>query len=164
MIALFPGSFHPPTVGHKDIIARAAAMFEKVYVAVMVNAEKTYVMSAEERVEMLKKMTACFSNVEVVSSAGLTADLARSLNAGVLVRGLRGTDDFEYEDRIAQVNRMLTGIDTVFLPSLPEHRCVSSTVVNDIARHGGAFETMIPQEILNDFRRVLSRRSKECNK
>ena len=159
MKALFAGSFHPPTVGHADVIRRAAAMFDALVVAVMVNSEKKYLLSAGERVEMLKKICAPYSNVTVVSSDALTADVARELGASVLVRGVRGGVDVEYETQIADVNRRLTGIDTVFLPSLPENRCVSSTVVNDIARHGGAFENMIPGEILNDFRRAMERRS-----
>lgn len=159
MKALFAGSFHPPTVGHADVIRRAAAMFDALVVAVMVNSEKKYLLSAEERVEMLKRICAPYSNVTVVSSDALTADVAREMGASVLVRGVRGGMDVDYETQIADVNRRLTGIDTVFLPSLPENRCVSSTVVNDIARHGGAFESMIPGEILNDFRRAMERRS-----
>ena len=159
MKALFAGSFHPPTVGHADVIRRAAAMFDALVVAVMVNSEKKYLLSAEERVEMLKRICAPYSNVTVVSSDALTVDVAREMGASVLVRGVRGGVDVEYETQIADVNRRLTGIDTVFLPSLPENRCVSSTVVNDIARHGGAFESMIPGEILNDFRRAMERRS-----
>ena len=157
MRALFAGSFHPPTVGHADVICRSAAMFDRLVVAVMVNSEKKYLLSAEERVKMLKKICAPYPNVTVIASDGLTADVAREMGAGVLVRGVRGGLDVEYETQIADVNRRLTGIDTVFIPSLPENRCVSSTVVNDIARHGGAFEGMIPCEILDDFKRAMER-------
>lgn len=157
MRALFAGSFHPPTVGHADVICRSAAMFDSLIVAVMVNSEKKYLLSAEERVKMLKKICAPYSNVSVIASDGLTAETARRMGAGVLVRGVRGGLDVEYEIQIADINRRLTGIDTVFIPSLPENRCVSSTVVNDIARHGGAFEGLIPGEILDDFKRAMER-------
>lgn len=160
MIALFPGSFHPPTVGHLDIIRRGAAVFEKLYVGVLVNAEKKYMISVEERMDMLKRMTAGFTNVEVVSSSGLTVELAGLLGAQVLVRGVRGSADVEYETQIAEANRMMTGVDTLFFPAMPEHRCISSSIVNDIARHGGAYESMIPREILNDYKRIIERLSK----
>ena len=160
MIALFPGSFHPPTIGHLDIIRRAAGMFEKLYVGILINAEKKYMIPLEERMEMLRKITSAFDNVEVVSSAGLTVDLAREIGAQVLVRGVRGGADYEYEVQIADANRMLSGVDTMLLAALPEHRCISSSIVNDIARHGGAFEAMVPQEIISDYRRVLERQLK----
>ena len=116
MIALFAGSFHPPTNGHLDVIRRAACMFERVVVAVMVNPEKKYLLSAEERCEMLRRAAAGLDNVEVVWGTGLTAELAKKLGAGVLVRGVRNVTDMEYELQAADVNRMLTGIDTIFLP------------------------------------------------
>lgn len=156
MIALFAGSFHPPTNGHLDIIRRASCMFERVIVAVMVNPEKKYLLSAEERCEMLRRAAAGLDNVEAVWGTGLTAELARKLGAGVLVRGVRNVTDMEYELQAADVNRMLTGIDTVFLPSKPEHRAISSTIVMDVARHGGSFDGMVPEPIRNDIRRWFS--------
>ena len=95
MIALFAGSFHPPTNGHLDVIRRAACMFERVVVAVMVNPEKKYLLSAEERCEMLRRAAAGLDNVEVVWGTGLTAELAKKLGAGVLVRGVRNVTDME---------------------------------------------------------------------
>lgn len=156
MIALFAGSFHPPTNGHLDIIRRASCMFERVIVAVMVNPEKKYLLSAEERCEMLRRAAAGLDNVEAVWGTGLTAELAKKLGAGVLVRGVRNVTDMEYELQAADVNRMLTGIDTVFLPSKPEHRAISSTIVMDVARHGGSFDGMVPEPIRNDIRRWFS--------
>ena len=147
MIALFAGSFHPPTNGHLDVIRRAACMFERVVVAVMVNPEKKYLLSAEERCEMLRRAAAGLDNVEGVLGTGLTAELAKKLCAGVLVRGVRNVTD---------VNRMLTGIDTIFLPARPEHRAISSTIVVDVARHGGSLDGMVPEPIRNDIRRWFS--------
>lgn len=156
MIALFAGSFHPPTNGHLDVIRRAACMFERVVVAVMVNSEKKYLLSAEERCEMLRRAAAGLDNVEVVWGTGLTAELAKKLGAGVLVRGVRNVTDMEYELQAADVNRMLTGIDTIFLPARPEHRAISSTIVVDVARHGGGLDGMVPEPIRNDIRRWFS--------
>lgn len=156
MIALFAGSFHPPTNGHLDVIRRAACMFERVVVAVMVNPEKKYLLSAEERCEMLRRAAAGLDNVEVVWGTGLTAELAKKLGAGVLVRGVRNVTDMEYELQAADVNRMLTGIDTIFLPARPEHRAVSSSIVVDVARYGGSLDGMVPEPIRNDIRRWFS--------
>ena len=158
MIALFAGSFHPPTVGHEDIIRRSSKMFDKVYVAIMVNAQKTYRISAEARIEMLKRVVGDLENVEIVTSDGLTAQFAKDLGAEVLGRGVRGTADLEYEMQIADVNRMLTGLDTVFLPALPTQRCVSSSVVCDVAAHNGNIEDMVSTAILEDIRRIFERR------
>ena len=159
MTVLFAGSFHPPTVGHEDIIRRSARMFDKVYVAVMVNAQKTYRISLAERMNMLRRIVGDLKNVEIVSSDGLTAQFAKELGAEALVRGVRGTADLEYEMQIADVNRMLTGLDTVFLPAIPAHRCVSSSMVCDVAAHNGSIEGMVSPVILEDIRRIFERRS-----
>lgn len=160
MNALFAGSFHPPTKGHLDIIRRSACLYEKVYVAVMYNAEKQYTLSAEERISMLQKITNDLENVEIVSSDGLTAEFARCLNCGVLIRGLRDAQDYEYEMPIAIANKEVFGIETVFLSCLPEHIWISSTIVNDLVRHGGDISKLVPKEIIEDILRAQMRTSK----
>lgn len=160
MNALFAGSFHPPTKGHLDIIKRAACLYDKVYVAIMYNAEKTYTLSLEDRVSMLEKVTADLENVEIVYDTGLTAEFAKKLGCDVLIRGLRNSQDFEYELPIAHANRKVLGIETVFLPCEPEHMWISSTIVNDLVRHGGDIKNLVPEEITEDILRAQRRTSK----
>ncbi len=160
MNALFAGSFHPPTKGHLDIIKRAAELYDKVYVAIMYNAEKSYSLTVDERILMLKKITAKMENVEIVADGGLTSNFALSLNCGVLIRGLRNSQDFEYELPIALANKRVFGIETVFLPCLPEHMWISSTIVNDLVRHGGDISKLVPEEITEDILRAQRRTSK----
>lgn len=157
MKALYAGSFHPPTNGHLDIIRRGAELFDEVIVAIMVNASKHYVISAEERLYMLEKCLKDIPNARAVIGEGLTAGFARDTGADVLLRGLRGVADFDSELAIADVNRRLYGIDTFFLTAQPENRCVSSTVVTDIARHGGSISGFVPPEIKNDIIACLVR-------
>ena len=151
MKAVFPGSFHPPTKGHIDIIRRAAKMFDELYVAILVNADKKYLIDAETRGHMLEKCLCDLANVKVVCDGGLTSELAKRLDAEVLVRGVRDAQDFEYEIRLADVNRALTGVDTVLLPAKPEISSISSSIVRDIALHGGDIGAFVPEIIKDDI-------------
>ena len=160
MNALFAGSFHPPTNGHLDIIKRCAELYEKVYVAVMYNAEKKYTLSVEERIEMLKKITTELKNVEIISDTGLTAELAKEKGCSVLIRGLRSGQDYDSELPIAHANRAIFGIETVFLPCDPKNIWISSTILNDVVRHGGDISKMVPASIEEDILRACTRTSK----
>ncbi|MBQ9407918.1 MAG: pantetheine-phosphate adenylyltransferase [Clostridia bacterium] len=151
MKAMFPGSFHPPTLGHMDIIRRAAGMFEKLYVAILINQEKQYLISADARKEMFEKCLGDLDNVEVVTGTGLTVDLARQLGCAFLVRGVRDASDYAYELKLADINRTLSGVDTLFLPARPEISSVASSIVMDIARHGGDISPFVPTEIKDDI-------------
>ena len=151
MIGMFPGSFHPPTNGHMDIIRRAAALCDTLYVAILYNREKNYLFSAEQRKEMLEKCLDGFPNVRVVIGTGLTGTLAKEVGADVLIRGVRDTADFDYERKLANVNRALTGIDTLFLPATPSMDSVASSIVMDIALHGGDISSFVPESILNEL-------------
>lgn len=138
-IAVYPGSFDPPTLGHLDIIRRAAAQFDRVIVCVMVNSEKSGLFTPEERVELLRRSLTeqdGVENVTVDRDSGLLADYARRVGASCLVKGLRRVADFEAEMQMADINRSLApGLDTLFLTARPELACLSSTIVRELARY-----------------------------
>ena len=151
-IAIYPGSFDPVTLGHLDIIRRASGLFDRLIVAVMHNQNKKPMFSVEERMEMLRRTTAGLPNVEIESFCGLLADYARRKNACVLVKGLRAVSDFEYEFQMALANRKLNAdLDTVFLMTSSEYMYLSSSVVKDIAVHGGSVAGFVPDEIVQDI-------------
>ena len=151
-IAIYPGSFDPVTLGHLDIIRRASGLFDRLIVAVMHNQNKKPMFSVEERMEMLRRTTAGLPNVEIESFGGLLADYARRINACVLVKGLRAVSDFEYEFQMALANRKLNAdLDTVFLMTSSEYMYLSSSVVKDIAVHGGSVAGFVPDEIVQDI-------------
>ena len=151
-IAIYPGSFDPVTLGHLDIIRRASGLFDRLIVAVMHNQNKKPMFSVEERMEMLRRTTADLPNVEIESFGGLLADYAHSQNACVPVKGLRAVSDFEYEFQMALANRKLNAeLDTVFLMTSSEYMYLSSSVVKDIAVHGGSVAGFVPDEIVQDI-------------
>lgn len=141
--AVFPGTFDPPTVGHLDIVTRAAAAFDELIVATGVNQSKNRLFGPQERIEMLTELVEPFPNVRVGSFEGLLVDYCRAEGAGVIVKGLRSAADYDYELQMAQLNRRMTGVDTVFLPTAPEHAFISSSWVKEIARFGGDVSTFV---------------------
>lgn len=146
--ALYPGSFDPITVGHLDVIERAAALFDRVVVAVMHNPAKRGCFPVERRLEMIRASVRHLPNVAVDCWDGLTVDYVRQTGATCLVRGLRGVSDYESESLLAQVNgRLLPGLETVFLLSKPEHACVSSSVVREAASFGADVSGFVPAAI-----------------
>lgn len=143
--ALCPGSFDPPTNGHIDVIERCVQIFERVVVAVVANPSKEPMFSADERMEMI---TQAFGDaVEVHSFDGLLVDFARSVDVEVVVKGLRAVGDFDYELQMAQMNRTLEGVETVFLPTNPEWSYLSSSLVREVARLGGAYGGLVPPHV-----------------
>ena len=135
--AVYPGSFDPVTKGHLDIIKRAARMFDKLIVGVLINSAKTPLFTIEERVELLRECCKDIPNVEVQSFEGLTVNFAKANHATVMVRGLRAVTDFENEIQLAQTNHaLLPGIETVFLATSIKWRYLSSTVVREAAHYG----------------------------
>ncbi len=147
-----PGSFDPVTNGHLDIIERAAALFDKVIVVVMVNAAKTPLFTTEQRVDMLRRSTAHLDNVVVDSHDGLLAAYARSQGATVIVKGLRALSDFEYEFQMALTNRQLNEeLETVFLTATDDKMYLSSSLVKQVAAYGEDVSKFVPACILQDI-------------
>jgi pantetheine-phosphate adenylyltransferase len=143
--ALCPGSFDPPTNGHVDVIDRALGMFERVVVAVIDNPSKSPLFTAAERAAMLGEMYG--DMVDVTTFQGLLVDHVGEIGADVVVKGLRTSDDFEYETQMAQMNRHLSGMDTVFVVTRPELRFVSSSLVKEVARLGGSVSGLVPDVV-----------------
>ena len=141
--AVFPGTFDPPTVGHLDVIGRAAAAFDELIVATGVNQSKNRLFGPQERIEMLTELVEPFPNVRVGTFDGLLVDYCRAEGAAVMVKGLRSAADYDYELQMAQLNRRMTGVDTFFLPTAPEHAFISSSWVKEIARLGGDVSTFV---------------------
>jgi pantetheine-phosphate adenylyltransferase len=147
-IAVYPGSFDPPTLGHLDVIQRAAQLFDKVIVAVGANPEKSPWFTVGERVRMLQECTAHLPNVEVDSFQGLLVDYARRRGAKAIVKGLRAVSDFEAEFQMALANRTLAPeIETLFLMTSAEHMFVSSSTVKEIAQLGGDVREFVPEPV-----------------
>lgn len=143
--AVFPGSFDPVTSGHMDLIVRSAGMFDRLILGVLINPGKLPLFSLEERVEMLALLTRDMPNVTVKSFEGLLADFVAKEQAGVIVRGLRTPQDFEYELPLAQANYKLNQCaDTIFLATAPEYSYISSSGVKEIYRFGGNIKGMVP--------------------
>jgi pantetheine-phosphate adenylyltransferase len=147
--AIYPGSFDPMTRGHLDVIERAAAIFDNVVVAVVVNPQKRETLfTLDERQQMIRDAVANLPNVEVTHFRGLLADFVRRVGANVIVKGLRVVSDFESEMSTALMNRSLSGVDTVFLPSDPRWSFVSSTLVKEVYNLGADVAEYVPTAVL----------------
>ena len=154
-IAVYPGSFDPVTNGHMDLIMRAAGMFDQLILGVLVNRAKKPFFSVGERVEMLQELTAQADNITVKSFDGLLIDFVEQEHAGVIVRGLRTSADFEYELPWAQANHKLNHrADTVFLATAPEYSYISSSAVRELAGYQGDISGMVPKLV---EQRILDR-------
>lgn len=149
--AVYPGSFDPITVGHVDVIERAAALFDRVTIVVMHNPAKKGCFTVEERLAMIRAATAHLPQVDCEAWDGLQVDYVRRRGATCVIRGLRGVADFESERTLAQVNaHLLPGMETVFLMAKPEHGHVSSSVVREAASFGADVSSMVPSAIAAD--------------
>jgi pantetheine-phosphate adenylyltransferase len=152
MIAIYPGSFDPITLGHLDIIERGCWLFDRVIVAVLRNPSKTPLFTVEQRLSQIKTATAHLPNVSVDSFDGLTVQYARQIGAGCLLRGLRALSDFEKELQMSHTNKTLaTDIETIFLATAVEHAFLSSSVVKEIARFGGAVSHLVPPHVSQEL-------------
>ncbi len=147
--AIYPGSFDPVTLGHVDIIKRASQTVDELIVGVLNNGAKTPLFSVEERVGMLKEVTADFSGVRVMCFSGLLVDFARQVQANTIVRGLRAISDFEYELQMAQTNRKMNpDVDTMFLATSLEYSYLSSTIVKEVAFFDGDIREFVPEPLI----------------
>ena len=155
-IAVFPGTFDPVTHGHVDVIRRGAALFGELIVAVGTNPDKSSLLPETERTELVRKVAAGLGvgNLRVEAYSGLTVDFARRAGAAVLLRGLRDSADLAFEAHVAQTNRRMTGIETVFLLTSPELAYISSGLVRQIARAGGDVCPFVPPEVAAHLARL----------
>ncbi|MDH6058554.1 pantetheine-phosphate adenylyltransferase [Umezakia ovalisporum] len=164
MIAIYPGSFDPITLGHLDIIERGSRLFEQVIVAVLRNPQKIPLFTVQERLDQIRLTTQHLSNVEVDGFDGLTVNYAQKRHAQVLLRGLRAISDFEVELQMAHTNKTIsTQIETVFLATSNEYSFLSSSVVKEIARFGGSIDHLVPQQIAQDIYKCYNHTSPMAN-
>ena len=146
--AVFPGTFDPITIGHESIVKRALPLFDKIIIAVGINASKKNLFPLEKRKEWIKKVFKTEGNISVATYDGLTIDFCKKVKANYILRGLRTSADFEFERGIAQMNHAMENkIETIFIISIPEFSAINSTIVRDIIMHGGDAGRFIPKGI-----------------
>ena len=156
-IAIYPGSFDPVTIGHLHIIRRAANIFDKLVVCVMVNAGKNPMFTLEERVDFIRRVTADVPNVEVDSSGDLLAEYAKNKGDCVIVKGLRAGSDFEYEFQMALINRKINpDLDTMFLTAEHQYTYLSSSTVKELGAYGVDLSDFLPEQIIPDFQKRIT--------
>lgn len=142
-----PGSFDPPTNGHVDIVTRVASLVDEVVVAVLINPAKSSLFTPDERVEMLRELSAPLGNVTVESFTGLLVEFCVARRIPAVVKGLRAVSDFEYELQMAQMNHRLAGVDTMFVATDPEYSFLSSSLVKEVATYGGDVAGLVPPAV-----------------
>ena len=155
--ALIPGSFDPVTFGHLDVIERAARLFDDVLVAVVENPNKTTLFSLDERTEMLAEVTGHLDNLKIDAFEGLLVEFALARDVKAIVKGLRAVSDFEYELQMAQLNYRLSGIETLFMPTTPEHSFLSSSLVREVGGFGGDVSSMVPPQVADRVKARFAR-------
>lgn len=145
MIAMLPGSFDPPTLGHIDIIERSAKLYEKLYVVVAANIQKNPLFNAQERQQMLQEILKDHDNIEVVIHNGLVVDFARKNKIKIMIRGVRALVDFGYEFELAMTNKQLyNDLEVLFMPTSPNYFLLRSSAIKELAFYGAEIETMVP--------------------
>lgn len=150
-----PGSFDPVTNGHLDVLERACQLFDEVVVAVLVNRSKSGLFTVAERIELLQAATEHLPNMRVTSFHGLLVDFCRTEGIPVAVKGLRAVTDFDYELQMAQMNHRLSGLDTLFVATNPEHSYLSSSLVRDVATFGGDISALVPRVVADRLAQKL---------
>lgn len=161
---LYPGTFDPIHNGHLEIIETASRLFDVVYVAAMRNPQKGEpLFSFEDRAAMINESTAQLANIKVVQFSSLVVDLARELGADVIVKGLRAVSDFELEMHQAHMNRKISGVETLFIPSATEHSFVASKLLREIARFGGDVTQMVPTAVARRLETKFDPKAAKCS-
>ena len=155
-IAVCPGSFDPVTMGHLDVFERASRMSDQVIVAVLINKQKSSLFTLDERIEMLTEATSHLPNVSVDSFYGLLVDYCRDHDVNAIVKGLRAVSDFDYELQMAQMNYRLTQVETCFISTNPLYSYLSSSLVKEVATHGGNVSGLVPDVVLKRLEVKLS--------
>ncbi|HCE53592.1 MAG: pantetheine-phosphate adenylyltransferase [Lutibacter sp.] len=145
--AIFPGSFDPITLGHVDVIDRALPLFDEIIIAIGINNDKTYMFTLEDRISFIKKHYANEPKIKVETYSGLTIDFCKKKNIHFILRGLRNPADFEFEKAIAQTNRKLSTVETVFLLTSADTSFISSSIVRDVLRNGGDISGFVPESV-----------------
>ena len=146
--AVFPGSFDPITIGHVDLIYRGLEIFDEIIIAIGVNADKKQLFPLEDKIQQIKNTFINEPKIKVASYKGLTIDFCKSVNSKYILRGLRNSSDFNYEQSIAQTNSSLSSIESVFLISSPQLAHISSTIVRDIIRNEGDCKNLVPKSVV----------------
>jgi pantetheine-phosphate adenylyltransferase len=151
-LAIFPGTFDPITHGHLDVIRRGAKLFDMLVVGVGENPDKKSLFSQDERIATARQVTARMENVRVEGFSGLTMDFARRLEADVILRGIRNSADLQFEFQVALTNRVVAGVETVFIMTSAEYAFTSSSLIRQIAQMGGDISSLVPSEVLPHIR------------
>jgi len=154
---VYPGSFDPVTNGHLDIISRAARLYDEVIVAVLLNLSKSALFTVEERLDMLREVTADFPNVRAASFDGLIVDFCKANDVSAIVKGLRAVSDFDYELQMAQMNYNQAGVETMFMTTNPLYAFLSSSLVKEFAKFGGNVASLVPKPVLGRLAEALER-------
>jgi len=153
-IALFPGTFDPITIGHLDIINRSLPLFDKLFIGIGKNVNKTAMFSESQRLKWIKEIFKDDPRVEAVMYEGLTVECCRKVNANFILRGIRYVSDFEYEKAIADMNRSLAPeIESIFLTCLPQYTSVASTLIRDVIRNGGDATQFLPEAVVKGLKK-----------
>ena len=157
-VAVCPGSFDPVTNGHLDVFRRAATLADRVIVAVLVNKTKSSLFTVDERIDMLREVVADLPNVEVDSFSGLLVDYCQERGVQAIVKGLRAVSDFDYELQMAQMNYRLGKVETLFVSTNPLYSYLSSSLVKEVATHGGSVEGLVPDVVRERLHATLEAR------
>ncbi|NBM15213.1 pantetheine-phosphate adenylyltransferase [Streptomyces sp. GC420] len=155
--AVCPGSFDPITNGHLDIIARASRLYDVVHVVVMINQAKKGLFTVDERIDLIRSVTAEYGNVKVEAYHGLLVDYCKERDIPAIVKGLRAVSDFDYELQMAQMNNGLSGVETLFVPTSPTYSFLSSSLVKEVAAWGGDVSHLVPPLVLEALAKRLAK-------